>query len=99
MYHQLFGISILNVQQIVGIEKIIDVREFPAYAKGIIHLRGSIIPVLDVWLRFHREEAPYNERTCIIVTIVKDNLIGRLVDAVDEVAIIENETIKRRQKY
>lgn len=90
---QLFGVPIFNVQQIVTIEKITGVPDFPDYAKGIINLRGSIIPIIDMRLRFHKKEIPYNERTCIIVTDIKNNLIGLAVDAVDEVTMIEDGNI------
>ena len=90
---QLFGIPIADVVQIVGVQTITKIPEFPEYAKGIIDLRGSIIPVIDVRLRLHKQEIPYNERTCIIVTNIQENLIGLIVDAVDEVANIEDENI------
>ena len=96
--NQIFGIPISNVQQIVGIEKITAVPQFPEYAKGIINLRGSIIPIIDVRLRFHKQEIPYNERTCIIVTNIRDNLVGLVVDAVDEVTMIEDENIANPPK-
>lgn len=91
--NQLFGITIANVVQIVGVQKITPIPEFPKYAKGIIDLRGSIIPIVDVRLKLHKQEIPYNERTCIIVTNIQQNLIGFIVDAVDEVTKIEIENI------
>ncbi len=96
--NQLFGIPISNVVQIVSVQKITKVPDFPVYAKGIIDIRGSIIPVIDVRLRFHRQEIPYNEKTCIIVTNIQDNLIGFIVDSVDEVAKIEAENISNPPK-
>jgi purine-binding chemotaxis protein CheW len=90
---QLFGIPIADVVQIVGVQTITQIPEFPEYAKGIINLRGSIIPVIDVRLRLHKQEIAYNERTCIIVTNIQQRLIGLIVDAVDEVTKIEGESI------
>jgi purine-binding chemotaxis protein CheW len=90
---QLFGIPISDVVQIVGIQKVTEVPEFPEYAKGIINLRGSIIPIISVRLRLHKEEISYNERTCIIITNIRQKLIGFIVDAVDEVTKIEREDI------
>lgn len=90
---QLFGISIGQVQQIIGVQEITPVPEYPPYAKGIINLRGSIIPVIDVRLRFHRQETQYNERTCIIITDIEEILVGFIVDGVDEVASISREDI------
>ena len=65
---QLFGVPIADVVQIVGMQDITKVPEFPSYAKGVINLRGIIIPIIDVRLRLKKEEITYNERTCIIVT-------------------------------
>lgn len=90
---QLFGVPIADVVQIVGMQNITEIPEFPYYAKGIINLRGSIIPVVDIRLRFNKPEAAYTERTCIIVTNMKDNLIGFIVDEVDEVTGIEADQI------
>jgi purine-binding chemotaxis protein CheW len=96
--NQLFGIPIADVVQIVGVQTITKIPEFPDYAKGIINLRGSIIPVIDVRLRLHKEEIPYDERTCIIVTNIQESLIGLIVDSVNEVANIEDENISQPPK-
>lgn len=91
--NQLYGIPIAEVVQIVGVHKIIAMPEYPHYAKGIINLRGSIIPVIDIRIRFHKEEKEYNERTCIIVVNIDNRHVGFIVDAVDEVTIINVEDI------
>lgn len=91
--NQLFGIPIADVVQIVGMQDITTVPEFPSYAKGVINLRGSIIPIIDVRLRLKKEEITYNERTCIIVTTINDSYIGFIVDSVNEVANIQIENI------
>ncbi len=92
---QLYGVPIADVVQIIGIQEITAIPEFPSYAKGIINLRGSITPVIDVRLRFNKEEIPYNERTCIIVTKIRELLAGFIVDSVDEVTVIEEENISQ----
>lgn len=91
--NQLFGIPIADVMQIVGIQHITSIPDYPYYAKGVIDLRGSIIPVLDVRLRLGKEEAAYTERTCIIVINVSERFAGLIVDQVDEVAQIPDENI------
>lgn len=96
--NQLFGIPIADVEQIVGVQKITPIPEFPKYAKGIINLRGNIIPLIDMRLRLHKQGIPYNERTCIIVTDIQQNLIGLIVDAVDEVGKIADENISNPPK-
>jgi Chemotaxis signal transduction protein len=90
---QLFGIPIADVIQIVGIQHITEIPSFPDYAKGIINLRGSIIPVIDMRIRLRKEDIPYTERTCIIVTNIQQQLIGLIVDEVDEVSKIADEDI------
>ena len=90
---QLFGIPISNVIQIVGMQEITEIPGFPQYAKGIINLRGSIIPVIDVRLRLSKEEKDYDERTCIIVTNILGKYIGLIVDAVDAVSDISSDKI------
>jgi purine-binding chemotaxis protein CheW len=96
---QTFGIPIADVVQIVGVQEITKVPEFPDYAKGIINLRGNIIPLIDVRLRFHKEEIPYNERTCVIVTSIADRSIGLVVDSVDEVSTIGDEEISPPPRF
>ena len=90
---QLFGVPIKDVVQIVGIQEITEIPEYPPYAKGIINLRGTIIPIIDVRLRFGKPEIEYNERTCIIVTSINNNYIGFIVDEVNEVADISEQDI------
>lgn len=96
--NQLFGVPIANVEQIVSIQKITAIPEFPDYAKGIIDLRGNMIPVIDMRLRLHKQEVPYDEHTCIIVTDIQENLVGLIVDAVDEVTKIEDNNISEPPK-
>jgi purine-binding chemotaxis protein CheW len=91
--NQLFGLPIGSIVQIVQMQEIIPLPEQPHYIKGIINLRGQIIPVMDVRLRFGRPEVPFSERTCIIITRVRENDFGLIVDEVDEVADIQAEQI------
>lgn len=88
-----YGMEIKNVTEIVGIQSITEVPELPEYIKGIINLRGKIIPVIDVRLRFGKERRDYNDRTCIIVIDVYDLSIGLIVDSVTEVLAIADEDI------
>jgi len=67
--------------------------DFPDYAKGVINLRGNIIPVIDIRVRFGKPETEYNENTCIIVTNIEDSYMGFIVDAVDEVTDLDENNI------
>lgn len=88
-----YGIGINNVTEIIGIQPITLVPELPNYIKGIINLRGKIIPVMDVRLRFKKNFREYNDRTCIVVVDIDDLSIGLIVDSVSEVVIIQDENI------
>lgn len=88
-----YGIEIKYVTEIIGIQDITNVPELPEYLKGIINLRGKIIPVIDVRLRFRKEPKDYNDRTCIIVIDIKDLSVGLIVDNVSEVLNIGDENI------
>ena len=88
-----YGIEIKYVTEIIGIQAITHVPELPDYVRGIINLRGKIIPVIDVRLRFRKEQKEYNDRTCIIVVDVEDVSIGLIVDTVAEVLVIAEQDI------
>src|ERR1035437_4096084 len=66
-----FGIRVLKVREIMGIQDITAVRQTPAHIKGVINLRGKIIPVVDLRLKFGLPEQEYTQRTCIIVVQVR----------------------------
>lgn len=88
-----YGIGINNVTEIIGIQPITLVPELPDYIRGIINLRGKIIPVMDVRLRFKKTFREYNDRTCIIVIDINELSIGLIVDSVSEVLIIPDQDI------
>lgn len=85
-----YGIEIKYVTEIIGIQTITEVPELPDYMKGIINLRGKIIPVMDIRLRFRKEPKEYNDRTCIIVVDIMDMSVGLIVDSVSEVVTIND---------
>ncbi len=84
-----FGIRVLKVREIMGLQEITAVPQTPAHIKGVINLRGKVVPVIDLRLKFGLPAAEYTQRTCIIVTQVAGEsgtvLIGIVVDAVSEV--------------
>lgn len=80
-----YGVGIAFVTEIVGMQKIMPVPDVPAYIKGVINLRGKVIPVMDMRTRFNMPEAQYNERTVIIVLDVDAVPIGLVVDDVRDV--------------
>jgi purine-binding chemotaxis protein CheW len=88
-----YGIEIRYVTEIIGIQLITEIPELPEYVKGIINLRGKIIPVMDVRLRFKKEQKDYTDRTCVIVVDIRDMSIGLIVDSVSEVMTIPKQDI------
>ncbi len=88
-----YGIEISYVTEIIGIQPITAVPEVPRYVKGIINLRGKIIPVIDIRLKFRKEAVPYDDRTCIVVVDIEELSVGLIVDNVAEVIDIPDENI------
>lgn len=94
-----YGISVLKVREIIQMQPITSIPRTPDYMKGVINLRGKVIPVADLRIKFAFKEAEVNERTCIIVVALqladgRDTLTGLIVDAVEEVLQIESEQIE-----
>jgi len=88
-----YGISIQNVTEIVGKQNITRVPNMPDYVKGVINLRGQVIPVIDVRTRFGLPFREYDDRTCSIVITVNNTQFGLIVDVVDEVINIDADKI------
>ncbi len=98
-----YGIGILKIREIIGMMAITPVPETPLYVKGVVNLRGKVIPVIDLRLRFGMHEIDYNERTCIIVVEMKTPgglvPIGIVVDSVSEVLNIKAEDIEDTPEF
>jgi len=90
---EIYGMDIRLVTEIISIQPITEIPEVPEYVKGIINLRGKIIPVMDVRLRFKKEFLVYNDRTCVIVIEAREIVLGLIVDGVAEVMRIGEENI------
>jgi purine-binding chemotaxis protein CheW len=93
-----YGIGILKVKEIIGMMNITVIPKTPDYVKGVINLRGKVIPVIDLRLKFGMVPVDYTERTCIIVVEVESEtgtlLIGIVVDSVSEVLNVKSENIE-----
>lgn len=88
-----YGIGILRIKEIIGVMPITPVPQTPSHIKGVINLRGKVIPIVDLRLKFGMEQKDYTERTCIIVVEIKGEeglmLVGIVVDSVSEVLNIK----------
>lgn len=93
-----YGIGILKVKEIIGIMAITTIPRMPSFVKGVINLRGKVIPVIDLRLKFAMAEAEYTERTCIVVVEISGGagrlLIGIVVDSVSEVLNVKGADIE-----
>lgn len=89
-----YGLEIRYVTEIIGIQKITEVPDMPGFVKGVINLRGKVIPVMDVRARFSLPERDYDERTCIVVVNVEEKSVGLVVDKVNDVASIPDGQIE-----
>jgi purine-binding chemotaxis protein CheW len=90
---QYFGIAIQDVIEILQLQPITPMPELPHYSKGIINMRGRVVPIIDLNLRFGKFEQEYTDRTCIIIVDIDGIYVGFLVEAVEEVRDISREQI------
>lgn len=91
--NEYFGIKIEYVNEIIVYQEITEIPETEEYIKGLINLRGKIIPVIDVRIRFKQEPFEYNDRTCIIVLNVRELVVGLIVEKIAEVVEITEGNI------
>lgn len=89
-----YGIDIMKVKEIRGYEAVTKIANAPEFIKGVINLRGDIVPILDLRLKFSVGEATYNEFTIVIMVVVADKIIGIVVDAVSDVIKLTSKDIK-----
>lgn len=98
-----YGIALLKVKEIIGMIPITSVPRTPAYVKGVVNLRGKVIPVSDLRLRFEMAAADYTDRTCIIVVEIQGETatiqVGIIVDAVSEVMNIKAEEVEAAPSF
>jgi purine-binding chemotaxis protein CheW len=98
-----YGIGILKIKEIIGMMPITTVPQTPDFVKGVINLRGKVIPVVDLRLRFKMDVKDYTERTCIIVVEIEGTsgtiLMGIVVDSVSEVLNIKADEIEETPTF
>lgn len=98
-----FAIAVLSVREIMGVQDITAVPQTPAYVKGIINLRGKVVPVVDLRLKFGMPPVDYTQRTCIIVVEVAGEssrmLMGVVVDSVSEVLNVSQSDVENTPDF
>ncbi len=96
---EVYGIEILKVREIIGLMDITNVPQTPDYMRGVINLRGKVIPVIDLRLKFSMPEDEHTQETCTIVVEVDNTSIGIIVDKVSEVMEIKGEEIEGTPQF
>jgi len=96
---EIYGIEILKAREIIGLMDITTVPQTPDYMKGVINLRGKVIPVIDLRMKFSMQEEAHTQETCVIVVEVNSTSIGIIVDSVSEVSDIGGGEIENAPKF
>jgi len=94
-----YGVDILKVQEIRGYDTVTRIPEAPEFIKGVIKLRGTIVPVVDMRLKFRLDSAEYNEFTVMIILNVARRVVGMVVDGVSDVMQLSAEQIRPAPEF
>jgi purine-binding chemotaxis protein CheW len=89
-----YGIDILKVQEIRGVDQITRIANMPAFIKGVIDLRGTIVPIVDMRVKFNLERADYDAFTVVIILSLQERVVGIVVDSVSDVLTLTPEQVK-----
>jgi purine-binding chemotaxis protein CheW len=96
---EIYGIEILKAREIIGLMDITTVPQTPDDMKGVINLRGKVIPVIDLRMKFSIPEEEHTQETCVIVVEVNSTSIGLIVDSVSEVSDISGGEIEEAPSF
>ena len=96
---EMYAIDILDVKEIIAMMKFTEVPKMPNFVKGVINLRGQIIPIIDMRLKFEMEKLDYNARTTIIIGIIDEDYIGFVVDRTADVLNINEDQLSTPPKF
>jgi len=94
-----YGIAILKVQEIRGYDTVTQLANMPDFIKGMINLRGIIVPIVDMRIKFHLGHAEYNELTVVIILNVAHRVIGMVVDGVSDVITLSPDQLKPSPEF
>lgn len=89
-----YGVDILKVQEIRGYEKPTSIANAPAFIKGVVNLRGTIVPIVDMRIKFNLGEVEYNQFTVVIILSVAGRVVGMVVDGVSDVIALTAEQMR-----
>lgn len=94
-----YGIDILNVQEIRGYDAVTKIANSPDFIKGVINMRGIIVPIIDMRLKFQLGEVEYNQFTVVIILNISGRVIGMVVDGVSDVVALKGEQIRPAPEF
>lgn len=102
--HESYGIGVLTVREIIRLTEITAVPQLPAHVKGVINLRGKVIPIIDLRCKFNLAQIETTERTCIVVVQIRSDsgarsLVGLIVDAVEEVVNVSPNDVESTPNF
>lgn len=89
-----YGIDILKVQEIRGYEQPTRIAHAPSFLKGVVNLRGTIVPIIDMRLKFNCSQAEYNSFTVVIILHLRARIVGIVVDSVSDVLQLQEDQIR-----
>jgi purine-binding chemotaxis protein CheW len=89
-----YGIKILQVQEIRGYESVTRIASAPEHVKGVVNLRGTIVPIVDMRIKFKLGEPTYNQFTVVIILNIQERVVGMVVDSVSDVISLTADQIK-----
>ncbi|MBD8530678.1 chemotaxis protein CheW [Massilia sp. CFBP 13647] len=89
-----YGIKILKVQEIRGYESVTRIASAPEHVKGVVNLRGTIVPIVDMRIKFKLGEPTYNQFTVVIILNIQDRVVGMVVDSVSDVITLTADQVK-----
>lgn len=94
-----YGIDILKVQEIRGYETVTRIANAPDFIKGVINLRGIIVPIVDLRIKFQLDRIEYNQYTVVIILNLMDRVVGIVVDGVSDVLTLQSQQIKPAPEF
>lgn len=94
-----YGIDILKVQEIRGYDAVTKIANAPSYIKGVINMRGVIVPIIDMRLKFNLGQVEYNQFTVVIILNIAGRVVGMVVDGVSDVIALANDKIRPAPEF
>lgn len=96
---QEYGLEIFKIREIRGYAPITPIPNVPAHVRGVMNLRGTVLPVIDLRMKFHLPQVEYNKFTVIVIATIRDKTVGLLVDAVCDVLMVAHDAMREAPDF